>query len=239
MSAALVVRTGSDANPPDKPGLANFTVAMLDEGTATRIALQLADDVAQIGATLDTSSTMDASRVQVRSLKKNAAAALDLLADVALHPEFPQEEIERQRGQRLAQLVQQRDDPAGVSAARVMAPALYGPQHPYGYPELGTEAANKAMTRDDMTAFWKQNFVPNNAALVVAGDHQRRGAARAGRAGVRRVAVGNAREPGRPARAILQGRGRAGGQAGRGADASCASRRSARRARRRTIRRSR
>jgi zinc protease len=50
-----------------------------------------------------------------------------------------------------------------------MAAALYGPRHPYGYSELGTEAATKAMSRDDMLAFWKANFVPNNAALVVAG----------------------------------------------------------------------
>jgi zinc protease len=50
-----------------------------------------------------------------------------------------------------------------------MAAALYGPTDPYGYTELGTEASNKAMSRDDMQAFWKQNFVPNNAALVVSG----------------------------------------------------------------------
>ena len=168
VSAGLVVRTGSDANPLDKSGLANFAVGMLDEGTATRSALQLADDVAQIGATLETSSTMDASRVQVRSLKKNVAAAMSLLADVVLHPSFPPEEIERQRGQRLALLVQRRVYPGAV-AATAMAAALYGPKHPYGFTELGTEAANKAIARDDMTAFWKQNFVPNNAALIVAG----------------------------------------------------------------------
>ena len=51
-----------------------------------------------------------------------------------------------------------------------MAAALYGTAHPYGFTELGTEASIKAMTRDDLQAFWKQNFVPNNAALVVSGD---------------------------------------------------------------------
>jgi zinc protease len=55
-------------------------------------------------------------------------------------------------------------------AAQVTAAVLYGPKHPYGYGEVGTEASVKALTRDEMTAFWKQNFVPNNAALVVAGD---------------------------------------------------------------------
>jgi zinc protease len=51
-----------------------------------------------------------------------------------------------------------------------MASALYGPKHPYGFSETGTEASVKAITAADMQAFWKQNFVPNNAALIVAGD---------------------------------------------------------------------
>ncbi len=169
MSAALVFRTGSDANPFDKPGLANFTVAMLDEGTSSRNALQLADDVAQIGATLETASTMDFSRAQVRALKRNAPTALNILADVVLHPTFPQDEVERQRGQRLSQLTEDRQKPSSV-AAKVMAAALYGSKHPYGYVELGTEPSVQRMTRADMQAFWKANFVPNNAALIVAGD---------------------------------------------------------------------
>jgi len=169
VSANLVFRTGSDANPLDEPGLANFTASMLDEGTKTRDALQLADDVAQIGASLNTGSSMDSTQVAVRSLKKNFAAALGLMADVTLNPAFPDAEVARQRNERLARLVQMRENP-GAAANAAMFAALYGPKNPYGFTELGTEAANKAMTRDDMVAFWKQNFVPNNAALVVAGD---------------------------------------------------------------------
>ncbi len=169
VSANLVFRTGSDANPLDEPGLANFTAAMLDEGTKTRDALQLADDVAQVGASLNTGSSMDSTQVAVRSLKKNFAAALALMADVTLDPAFPEAEIARQRSERLARLVQQRENP-GAAANAAMFAALYGPKNPYGFTELGTEASNKAMTRDEMVAFWTQNFVPNNAALVVAGD---------------------------------------------------------------------
>jgi zinc protease len=169
VAANLVLRTGSDANPLDKPGLANFTAAMLDEGTSTRNALQIADQVAQLGASLGISSSMDATTLAVRSLSKNFSATVDLLADVTLRPSFPAEEIERQRASRLAALVQQRDNPNQV-AAQVTASALYGPKHPYGYSEIGTEAALKGASRADMESFWKQNFVPNNAALVVAGD---------------------------------------------------------------------
>jgi zinc protease len=169
VASNLVLRTGSDANPLDKPGTANFVAAMLDEGTAKRNALQIADDVSRLGASLGTSSSMDATTISARSLTKNFPATLDILSDVVLNPSFPAEEIERQRASRLAGLIQQRDNPAQV-AAQVTAAVLYGPKHPYGYSEVGTEVSVKAMTRDDMAAFWKQNFVPNNAALVVAGD---------------------------------------------------------------------
>jgi zinc protease len=169
VAANVVLRTGSDANPLDKPGMANFVAAMLDEGTAKRNALQIADDVARLGASLGTGSSMDATTISSRSLTKNFPATLEILSDVVLNPSFPAEEIERQRASRLAGLVQQRDNPAQV-AAQVTAAALYGPKHPYGYSEVGTEASVKALSKADMEAFWKQNFVPNNAALVVAGD---------------------------------------------------------------------
>jgi zinc protease len=168
VSASLVVRTGSGSNPADKPGLASFTASMLDEGTATRNALKLADDLAQLGANLTTNSTADTMVVNCTSLKKNFAATLGILADVALRPSMPPEEIERQRAQRATSLVQRRDDP-GTVATTAMSAALYGPRHPYGYPEIGTAASIKAITRDDLQAFWKQAFVPNDAALLVAG----------------------------------------------------------------------
>jgi zinc protease len=168
VSASLVMKTGSGANPADKPGLANFTAAMLDEGTATRPALQIADEVAHLGATLSTSSTMDASQVTAGSLRRNFPALLDLMADVVRRPSFPAEEVERQRKSRLASLLQQRDNPGQVASV-AMSAALYGGSHPYGYPELGTEASTSAMTRDDMQKHWAQNFVPNNAAIIVSG----------------------------------------------------------------------
>jgi zinc protease len=168
VSASLVVKTGSGSNPAGKPGLANFTAAMLDQGTASRSALQIADQVAQLGASLRTMSTMDSTQTRGTSLRRNFEGLLELIADVNRHPAFPAQEIERQRASRLGSLAQQRDEPSAVANAATFA-ALYGPSHPYGYLELGTEASNKGMSKDDLQAFWTQNFVPNNAALVVSG----------------------------------------------------------------------
>ena len=169
VSANLVVLSGSEANPPDKPGLASFTADMLDEGTTRRSTLQLAEDVAAIGASLSTNSTSDASGINVRTLKKNADAAFDLVADVALQPSFSTKELERVRNNRLTQILQQRDNPNAL-ASKVFNNALYGANHPYGFTELGTEESIKGITREDMLKFWQVGYVPDNAALIVAGD---------------------------------------------------------------------
>jgi zinc protease len=169
ISAGLTVLSGSEVNPLDKPGLASFTTDLLDEGTNKRSALQIADDVAQIGATLTTGSYSDASVVNVSALKKNAGTAFELMSDVALNPAFPQKEIDRVRNTRLTLIQQQRDNPNAL-AQRVFNNAVYGDKHPYGFIELGTTESLKAITRDDMVNFWKAGYVPSNAALVVAGD---------------------------------------------------------------------
>lgn len=169
VAARLVIRSGTDANPEDQPGLASYTAQMLEEGTATRSATGIADEIAQLGAMFGSDSTADESLVSLFSLKSTFAQGFDVLADVALHPAFPIAEVERQRASRVAELAQQRDEPELVAAVAA-AGALYGPAHPYGYGRLGTEQAIRATTRDDLVGFWRKHYVPSNAALVVVGD---------------------------------------------------------------------
>lgn len=168
-AATLVIRAGGDANTPDKPGLASFTAEMLEEGTATRSSTQIADETARLGATLDTTSNLDATLATTSSLKRNFPSALALLSDIVLHPAFPAEEVERRKSARLAALVEERDNPGRVARSCARA-ALYGDKHPYGLNPLGTDESIAATTRDDLLTFWKANFGPNHAALVVAGD---------------------------------------------------------------------
>ena len=169
VSANLVVLSGSEMNPANRPGLASFTADMLDEGTKTRSALQIADDAARIGASLFTGSSSDSSTIGVSAMKKNADAALELMADIALQPAFPQKDIDRVRNTRLTQIQQQRDNPNAL-ANRVFNNVVYGSNHPYGFTELGTTESTKEITRDEMMNFWKAGYLPSNSALVVAGD---------------------------------------------------------------------
>jgi zinc protease len=169
IAADLVVRSGSAVDPKNLHGLAGFTFAMLDEGTAKRDALGLAHELESLGAFMSSSAGTDGSYVWIRCLKPKAQEAMSLWSEVALAPSFPQSEIERVRNERLTSLLQRRDSPS-QTATRVLYPSLYGPEHPYGHIVLGDEPALKQIARADLEGFYKTRFSPADAALVFAGD---------------------------------------------------------------------
>jgi zinc protease len=169
VSAQLFVSSGSDSNPPHEPGLSSFTAAMLPEGTERRSATQIADDAAQIGTALQTDSRVDYSTASVHVLKQNTDQALDLLSDCVLHPKFDPAEIDRVRKRRQTDILQLQDDPFQL-AIGVFNKVVYGPDHPYGYRQIGTEESNKVISREEMMKLWQQIYAPGNTALVLAGD---------------------------------------------------------------------
>jgi zinc protease len=165
----LVVKTGNAANPKGHAGLADLVADMLDEGTKTRNALAIADDIATLGFNLGTNAGWDASSVSVSGLSENVDKALTIWADVLLQPTFDEKEFARVRDNLLTALRRRKDSPpavAGLSFARV----LYGDKHPYGWPGSGTEETVKAITTADLRKFWETYYRPNNAVLVVAGN---------------------------------------------------------------------
>ena len=168
VAARVVVLGGNGDNPANNPGLAGFTARMLTEGTKSRSALKIADDLAQIGAKIESDSDPDNSAVSSEVLKRNVRSDLDVVSDVVLHPAFDGKDIERVRSERATLLLQTSDDPFALSR-RVSQRLLYG-DHDYGYLPLGTEASIKNTTRDELEEFWKKDYVPANTALVLAGD---------------------------------------------------------------------
>jgi zinc protease len=110
VSAALVLRAGQDANPSDRPGLAGFTAALLEDGTESRSATAFAEQVADLGATLTAKAGREDARIEFAGLRSGLPEGLDLVADAARHPAFDPAEIERRRAARHAALLQQRED---------------------------------------------------------------------------------------------------------------------------------
>jgi len=152
-------------------GLAAFTAGMLDEGTSTRTALQISAEAERLGAQLSTSASLGSSDVRVSSLKANLTPTLALMADVIRNPAFAPAEIERVRNIWLAQ-IQQEKAQAQSLALRLMPPAIYGPNSPYGTPLTGSGDATsiRALTREDLVRFHRQRIRPDNVTFYVVGD---------------------------------------------------------------------
>ncbi|HSJ76549.1 MAG TPA: insulinase family protein, partial [Gemmatimonadales bacterium] len=166
----LVLDAGFAADKSAIPGTASMTLAMMDEGTTRRNAIQISDELAQLGANLSTGSRLDVSSVSLEALKENLDPSLAIYADVVLHPSFPRQDFERLKKQRLAQIQQEKADPVGL-ALRVFPGLLYGPGHAYANPWTGsgTEESTGRLKREDLIRFHDTWFKPNHATMVVVG----------------------------------------------------------------------
>ncbi len=170
VSYRLAFRTGSAHNPPDMPGLMSMMTGLLNEGTETRTSKQIADEIARMGATLSAGSSSDYTTVAASALALYGDRILDLMADVALHPSFPQNEIDIAKQNTKQGLIQQRAQPSFLAGER-LARTLFG-AHPYSVVSTTPEAVD-AVTREKLQSFHRQMLIPNNAVLFIVGDVER------------------------------------------------------------------
>ena len=165
----LLVMSGGADDPPRRFGTANMTAGMLEQGAGSRTALQIADAIDYLGADLSAGSGMDSSAVRLHVPVARLAEALPVMADVALRPTFPSEELDRVRQERLTNILQARDDPPAISSA-AFARVLFGANHRYGTPAAGTAEVIKTFTSEDLKSFYASAYRPDNATLIVVGD---------------------------------------------------------------------
>ncbi len=166
VSMNLVLKTGATNEPDDRTGVSGLMSQLLDDGTKTRSAVDIANQLQAIGANLNSGSGFDSTTVSLQTLTKNLDPALDIYADVIQNPAFPAKELESLRARALIGLRQQRSNPNAIST-NVYNKVLYG-DHPYG--RDNNEASIKAITRDDVAKYYESTFRPNNGVLIVVGD---------------------------------------------------------------------
>ena len=157
---------GMASDRPAERGLQNMAMALLDEGTATRTAQQIAEEKERLGAALSSGGGTDRSVVGLSALSVNLMPSLGLMTDIVEHPAFAPAEIERIRSQLLTSIAQAKTDPNAI-ASRALPPLLYGEDHPYATTQLGTEAAVKGFSRDQLVGFQQRWLRPDNAELFV------------------------------------------------------------------------
>ena len=169
VSFALMVNAGAITDPPNKPGLASFTTQLLPEGTKSRSSQGIANEFEFIGARLSTESRKEASLLSTETLSKHWVTALELMADVARNPTFPEHEVERVRREHLTDIRRGKDDPTFV-AERTVPGLVFGPESPYGHPSIGTEESVACFTRQDLEDHFKSHYGPSTSNLVIVGD---------------------------------------------------------------------
>ena len=168
VSIRLLVRAGAAQDPADKPGVAALVATLLDQGTTTKSAEQIANSIDSIGGAMGTGAGSDLSFVNAVVMKDSLNFGLTLVADVTLNPAFATEEIERQKQQSLSGMKVSYEDPEFL--ANVVFDRLVYGFHPYGRPQAGTPQTVAAVTREDLIAFHKKWFGANNAILAIVGD---------------------------------------------------------------------
>jgi zinc protease len=171
VQAKLLLKSGWAADPAGKPGTAALTADLLDEGTKKMSALEIAESAKSIGAALQTDSEYDGSSVGLNIIKKNLSQGMELMRSVLLEPTFPAEELERLRQIYLGRIVQEEKQPF-ASAFKTFQRELYGADHPYAQPFTGSgvESSIKSITREDLLAYYRANYYPNAASLIMVGD---------------------------------------------------------------------
>ncbi len=169
VSMNLVLNTGGAANPVGKEGLSSVTAALIDAGTKTRSAVEIANGLQSIGANFGAGSGWDETNISLQALTKNLDPALAIYSDIITSPAFPADELETQRKRALVAFIQRKDNPNAISNV-VYNALLYGKDHPYGKSLGGDEASVKGLKREDVVGFYETYYRPNNAALIVVGD---------------------------------------------------------------------
>jgi zinc protease len=167
VAASLVIPGGNADEPAALPGIASFTANMLDEGAAGRSALEIADALDLLGASLTTTSGWDAAQASLYVLRPNFPQALQILADVVVRPDFPEREVSRLREERLTELARAKDNP-GTIAGNAFQSLVYGAKHPYGR-FASTESARR-YDRAALTRFHRAFYRPQGSTLILVGD---------------------------------------------------------------------
>jgi zinc protease len=166
---ALAVDAGSASDSVTKAGAATLALDLMDEGTKTRDAFQIADELDSLGANLFTGSSLDMSFIRLQTTTANMRPSLGILADVVLNPSFPADLFTIQKQRRLAQIGQEKANPNAL-AFRVLPNIIYGANHAYGKPASGFEKSVEGITREDLMKWHETWFKPGSSTLVVTGD---------------------------------------------------------------------
>lgn len=167
VSYRLAFRVGGAFDPPGLPGLTDLLAGLLPEGTESKTSREIADEVARMGASLSAGANSDYTIVAASALSQFNDRILELMADVVLHPSFPENEVELAKRNTKESLRQQRAQPSFL-ASEMVSRVMFG-DHPYSVVAPTPESIDRS-SRDEFVNFHRSKYVPNNAVFIIVGD---------------------------------------------------------------------
>jgi zinc protease len=169
VSINLAVRAGSVCDPPDVPGATHLLGRVIDRGTTTRSAVEIAEAMEGRGITLSISVTRHLLSMVCTCLAEDFEAVLELLGDIVMAPSLPEGELATRKGEVITAIRQDEDNPA-VQAVEALMALLYPDGHPYGRRSKGTIPVVEGLTRADLLGLHGSGFRPGALTAVIVGD---------------------------------------------------------------------
>lgn len=164
-----MIHAGTVHDPVGTPGVAHFVAKVLDRGTETRTAEDIADVLDDRGVSFSIKAGRHTTGLSVDCLSEDVDLILDLVADIVRHPSFAEDQIALRRREIITRLKQDEDNPA-ARAIEAVFPLMYGAGHPYARPGKGTASSVERIGRQDLQALHRARYAPGRISLAIVGD---------------------------------------------------------------------
>ncbi|MEM9244720.1 MAG: pitrilysin family protein [Cyanobacteria bacterium P01_F01_bin.153] len=168
VAARIFVRAGGLRESQSQAGVAHLCAATLTKGTQRLSSLEIAEQVESVGASLGADASTDYFLVTLKTVRQDFDGILELAGEVLRSPSFPPEQIDLERKSTIQAIRSQREQPFSLAFQKLQE-ITYGGAHPYGRSTLGTEKTLEALTSEDLHAFHRAFFRPDNAVVSVSG----------------------------------------------------------------------
>lgn len=167
VSMTMLVKVGARQDPAGKDGLNYLTAEMLEQGTQTRNAMAIADELGQLGTEINMEPGNDFTVVAMDGLISSSEKVLNLFSDMVMNPAFMDGEVARKKSQVIARQQKKVDDPSNYANDAFDAFLFHG--HPYAKDVTGTPTTVRKISKQDVIRHYLNNYRPNNAQLAVVG----------------------------------------------------------------------
>jgi predicted Zn-dependent peptidase len=168
VAVGVWVTTGSRAEHPKEIGISHFLEHMLFKGTHTRTAEGIAREVDSIGGNLDAFTGKELVGFNIKVLDEHLPVAMDILADLVLHPRFDPLDLEKEKGVILEELKMELDNPEYV--VHELFTTRFWPNHPLSKSILGSRKTIKSFTTTQLATYHSTIYVPDNLMITAAGN---------------------------------------------------------------------